>query len=70
MEIVEEIQTDELYGFAVAPDNDGLREAINEALAELKEDGTMDELYEKYFSTAPPPVGCRAASTNPLLTND
>ena len=29
MEIVEEIQTDELYGFSVAPDNDGLREAIN-----------------------------------------
>ena len=54
MEIVEEIQTDELYGFAVAPDNDALREAINEALAELKEDGTVDELYEKYFSTTPP----------------
>ena len=33
VEIVEEIQTNELYGFAVAPDNDGLREAINEALA-------------------------------------
>ena len=33
MEIAEEIQTDELYGFPVAPDNDGLREAVNAALA-------------------------------------
>ena len=69
VEIAEEIQTDELYGFAVAPDNDGLREAMNEALAEIKEDGTMDELYEKYFSTAPPP-SVASGDPNPLLTND
>jgi polar amino acid transport system substrate-binding protein len=69
VEIVEEIQTNELYGFAVAPDNDGLREAMNEALAELKEDGTVDELYEKYFATAPPP-SVASGDPNPLLTND
>lgn len=69
MEIVEEIQTNELYGFAVAPENDGLREAINEALATLKEDGTLDELYEKYFATTPPET-VAAGSTNELLTND
>jgi polar amino acid transport system substrate-binding protein len=67
--IAEEIQTNELYGFPVAPDNDGLREAVNEALAELKEDGTVDELYEKYFSTAPPP-SVASGDPNPLLTND
>jgi polar amino acid transport system substrate-binding protein len=69
MEIVEEIQTNELYGFPVAPGNDGLREAVNEALAQLKEDGTVDELYEKYFSTAPPP-SVASGDPNPLLTND
>jgi polar amino acid transport system substrate-binding protein len=69
VEIVEEIQTNELYGFAVAPDNDGLREAMNEALAELKEDGTVDELYEKYFGTTPPPA-VASGDPNPLLTND
>ncbi len=69
MEIVEEIRTDELYGFSVAPDNDGLREAINGALAELKEDGTVDELYEKYFGTAPPP-SVASGDPNPLLTDD
>jgi polar amino acid transport system substrate-binding protein len=67
--IAEEIQTNELYGFPVAPDNDGLREAVNEALAELKQDGTVDELYEKYFSTAPPP-SVASGDPNPLLTND
>jgi polar amino acid transport system substrate-binding protein len=69
MVIAEEIQTDELYGFPVAPDNDGLREAVNEALAQLKEDGTVDELYEKYFSTAPP-ESVASGDPNPLLTND
>jgi ABC-type amino acid transport substrate-binding protein len=69
MEIVEEIQTNELYGFAVAPDNDGLREAINQALAELKEDGTVDELYEQYFSTAPP-ESVSSGDPNPLLSNN
>ena len=69
VEIVEEIPTGELFGFAVAPDNDGLREAINASLATLKEDGTMDELYEKYF-TIPPPEEVAAGSTNELLTDD
>jgi polar amino acid transport system substrate-binding protein len=67
--IAEEIQTNELYGFPVAPDNDGLREAVNEALAQLKEDGTVDELYEKYFATAPP-ESVASGDPNPLLTND
>jgi polar amino acid transport system substrate-binding protein len=69
MEIAEEIQTEELYGFPVAPDNDGLREAVNEALQELKDDGTVDELYEKYFSTMPPP-SVASGDANPLLTNN
>lgn len=67
VEIVEEIATNELYGFAVAPDNDGLREAMNEALATLKEDGTLDDLYQQYFQTAPPES---VQGENPLLTND
>jgi polar amino acid transport system substrate-binding protein len=52
--VIEEIPTNELYGFAVAPDNDALREAMNEALATIKEDGTLDSLYEEYFQTTPP----------------
>jgi polar amino acid transport system substrate-binding protein len=69
VEIVEELETGELFGWSVAPDNDSLREAFNEALATLKEDGTMEDLYQQYFNTAPPPsVG--PGSTNEQLTND
>jgi polar amino acid transport system substrate-binding protein len=68
VEIVEEIPTNELYGFAVAPDNDALREAMNEALATIKEDGTLDDLYAEYFAGAKPPQA--VLGTNELLTND
>jgi polar amino acid transport system substrate-binding protein len=69
VEIVEELETGELFGWAVAPDNDGLREAMDDALQTLKEDGTMDALYEEYFATTPPP-SVAAGSTNEQLTND
>jgi polar amino acid transport system substrate-binding protein len=68
IELVERIPTEELYGFAVAPDNDGLREAMNEALATIKEDGTLDDLYAEYFAGAKPPQ--EVLGENPLLTND
>ncbi|MGH2953968.1 MAG: ABC transporter substrate-binding protein [Solirubrobacterales bacterium] len=68
-EIAEEIQTDELYGFAVAPENDALREAMNEALATLKEDGTITDLYAEYFGGAEPPASV-LEGTNELLTDD
>jgi ABC-type amino acid transport substrate-binding protein len=58
----------DLFGFAVAPDNDGLREAMNGALATIKEDGTLAELYQKYFGTEPPPQVLEG--TNELLTDD
>jgi polar amino acid transport system substrate-binding protein len=51
---ITQIPTGELYGFAFAQDNDGLREQVNDALAEMKDDGTIDELYDKYFKTKPP----------------
>ena len=47
--IVKEIATGEEYGIAVSQDNPGLTAAINAALAELKADGTIDALYEKWF---------------------
>lgn len=53
LEIVAQIPTGEQYGFAVSKDNPALRDAINEALAELKADGTYAEIYEKWFGVAP-----------------
>ena len=54
VEIVEEIPTNELYGFAVALDKTNLVEAMNGALVELKDDGTLADLYQQYFQTDPP----------------
>ena len=33
------------------PDNDSLREAINQAIAQMKEDGTLTKISEKYFGS-------------------
>jgi polar amino acid transport system substrate-binding protein len=69
IEIAEEIPTDVFFGFAVAPDNDALREAMNGAISTLKEDGTIDELYAKYFDGAKPPEEV-LSGTNELLTDN
>ena len=53
IEIAEEISTDEVYGFPTAPDNP-LNDAIDEAIGQLIDDGTMNELYQEYFSTDAP----------------
>ena len=50
--ILEEIPTGEQYGIAVSYDNPGLKDAINDALAQIEEDGTMDELKQKWFGTS------------------
>lgn len=54
VEIVEEIPTNELYGFAMSPENTALLDAVNGALVEIKDDGTLTDLYQKYFKSDPP----------------
>ena len=49
--IVEQYSTGEEYGFAVKQDNTELRDAINEQLSAMREDGTYDEIYNQYFAT-------------------
>jgi ABC-type amino acid transport substrate-binding protein len=57
IEIPTIIPTGELYGLPFRQDGDALRERVNEALTEMKEDGTLNELYRKYFKIdAPEPV--------------
>jgi polar amino acid transport system substrate-binding protein len=54
IEIPTVIPTGELYGIPFATDNDALRERVNQALQTLKDDGTFDELYQKYFKIDAP----------------
>lgn len=51
--IAETYQTDETYGMAVAEEgSEELLEQINEALQTLRDDGTYDEIFQKYFPGA------------------
>ena len=50
--IVEKYNTGEQYGFAVKQGNTALRDAINEQLQKLRDDGTYQEIYDKYFKTS------------------
>ncbi len=52
LEVTLEIPTGEQYGIAVSKDNPNLTEALNEALAEIEADGTMDELKLTWFGTS------------------
>ncbi len=48
-EILDVIATGEQYGIAINKDNDALREAIDSALADMKSDGTLDELKKVWI---------------------
>ena len=50
-EVSVEIPTGEQYGIVVSKDNPGLTAAINQAMADMQADGTMDELKEKWFGS-------------------
>ena len=52
LEIVENIPTGEQYGIAFPTDSD-LREKVNDALGEIKEDGTYEKIYQKWFDEKP-----------------
>jgi ABC-type amino acid transport substrate-binding protein len=54
IEIPTIIPTGELYGLPTAEDSDALREQINKGLQEMKDDGTLTGLYQKYFKIDPP----------------
>jgi polar amino acid transport system substrate-binding protein len=41
--------TDEFYGIAVNKEKSDLLEMINEGLAEIRSNGTYDEIYQKWF---------------------
>lgn len=49
-EVVKNVATGEEYAIAIAKDNNGLLDAINKAIAELKADGTIDALTTKWLS--------------------
>jgi glutamine transport system substrate-binding protein len=51
-DVVAKIKTNEQYGIGVNKDNADLLKQVNDALAEVKSDGTYDKIYKKWFGTA------------------
>lgn len=49
--VVETYDTDEQYGFAVKTGN-SLVDDLNGALSDMRDDGTYDEIYNKYFQVS------------------
>jgi polar amino acid transport system substrate-binding protein len=50
-QVVEKYSTDEQYGFAIKQGNTKLVTEVNDALKTLHDDGTYDDIYNKYFAT-------------------
>ncbi len=48
--LVEEIATGEQYGIAINKSNTKLRQDINKTLADMKADGTLDQISKKWFN--------------------
>jgi polar amino acid transport system substrate-binding protein len=49
--VVEKYDTGESYGLAMAKTNTGLIDAVNDALATMKDDGDYQTIYDTYFAT-------------------
>ena len=52
LEVAEVIETGEEYGFPVDPQNDELLTAVDAVLREMIDDGTYQQIYEKWFPDA------------------
>lgn len=51
--VTTEFGTAELYGFSVRKGNTALRDAVNQALATARSDGTYDRVYQRWLGKAP-----------------
>lgn len=54
LEVAEIFPTDEQYGIVIPQGKTALVEAVNAALQEVKDEGTLDELYKQYFKIPAP----------------
>jgi len=54
IEVSAEIKTGEEYGLVVQQGEEDLLDEVNEALQEIKDDGTLNDLYEKWLEVEAP----------------
>ncbi len=65
LEISGGIETEEEYGFVVQQGDDELREALNEGLEEVIDNGEYTTIYKKWFGKPPSPEIFRAKAHEP-----
>jgi ABC-type amino acid transport substrate-binding protein len=54
LQVIQRIPTGETYGLGINKDDTKLKEEIDKALNEMKEDGTYTRIYKKWFEEDPP----------------
>lgn len=54
LEVVQDFPTDEQYGIVIPKGKTELVDAVNSALQQIKDDGTLADLYQQWFKTDPP----------------
>ena len=54
LEVVSQITTNESYGLMFPKESTALRDQFNSALRQMRDDGTYDRIYRKWFGEAPP----------------
>ena len=64
-EIATLIPTGELYGLAMAKKNTALLDEVNSILEKMKEDGRLNDLYQKWFKTDAPEGVIDGTTENP-----
>ena len=52
--VVQTIETGEEYGLGFAKKSTELRQRVNKALQDMKDDGTYTRIYKKWFEVDPP----------------
>ena len=57
----------EQYGIALKKGNGELQAKVNKGLADIKADGTYDQIYTKYFGAAPAKAAAPASSASPAV---
>ena len=54
LQVIEYPNTKEYFGLAMNKKNTALIESVNKALTEMKQDGTLNKIYQKWFKTDMP----------------
>lgn len=66
LEVIQDFPTDEQYGIIIPKQSTELQDAVNKALQEVKDDGTLNDLYQEWFEIDPPEGLLEAGPANSL----